>query len=416
MDVLAIAFNHDPLSARTSALNLRQNQTRFVTVPEWQRGLPAASPVAYAIADTAGSTISIRAKLAIPEHAEATVEIRAIPAPAPPIPESVVLAAAPPWALTPLEYAIARWYLEVAWRQQWGLNADILGEVAATPVEVLADGTTDFAEFKLVSTRLQERGVGAHRASWLWQCRTGEGRPWRDITTTSHQVYTLITVPTAPWVQFPYDSDNTQLPWAEVLEWACMWAAGSTTPEVAASAINVAVYEFGAARLDYGCLNGAPSNYSYPAFDCTAFLQRLRDGFGNGPFVNCSDCATIVSTFANSVGCDLWQAQMFDSLQAFPVNPVKVIGDTAFRPVCGIGLFNYHEVAWTDACDVDDQVFDACLEVGLLAPFEPTIPLLPSNLTFGRPGSGGYRDRLAAPAGRLLCRPRPESRTRRFVY
>ena len=51
------------------------------------------------------------------------------------------------------------------------------------------------------------------------------------------------------------------------------------------------------------------SHYSLPDFDGTAFRDRLRGGIGNGVYVNCSDCATIVASFANALGCELWESK-----------------------------------------------------------------------------------------------------------
>jgi hypothetical protein len=108
---------------------------------------------------------------------------------------------------------------------------------------------------------------------------------------------------------------------------------------------------------------------------------------------------------------------MFDTLTPFPVNPIKLIGDTVARPACGTGAFTYHETAWTGNCDEDDQIFDACVE-GWLPWFPPTLTptIVPANLTFGRVGEVGYLGLLATPIGQLLCRPQPQTKTRRFVY
>ena len=164
--------------------------------------------------------------------------------------------------------------------------------------------------------------------------------------------------------------------------------------------------------ITYSCVFGAPANYSSFAFDCSAFLERLEGGPGNGPNVNCSDCATIVSTFANVVGCDLWQSQMFDMLQPFAVNRLRLIGDPFFRAVCGAGVFNYHEVAWEDDCGVDDRVYDACL-----AGLHPTMwqVTVPAGMKFGKVGQARYRQLLAARHAQFLCRPQPHTRQRRFV-
>ena len=62
------------------------------------------------------------------------------------------------------------------------------------------------------------------------------------------------------------------------------------------------MYALGTSAISYSCNFGAPPNYSFMAFDCTAFLERLAGLPGNGRNVNCSDCATIVSSFANALG------------------------------------------------------------------------------------------------------------------
>jgi hypothetical protein len=76
------------------------------------------------------------------------------------------------------------------------------------------------------------------------------------------------------------------------------------------------------------------------------------------------------------------------------------------------GSFSFHEVAWKGACGVNEEVFDACLQVD--GDPDPTTPphtaLLPVNMRFGNRG-----DRLATPTGRLSCNPQPGTRTRRAI-
>ena len=68
----------------------------------------------------------------------------------------------------------------------------------------------------------------------------------------------------------------------------------------------------------------------WSSFDATHFLERLKGGLGNGIYVNCTDCATITSTFANALGADLWQSRMeppAGSLSfGFDLNPMLGIG------------------------------------------------------------------------------------------
>jgi hypothetical protein len=180
------------------------------------------------------------------------------------------------------------------------------------------------------------------------------------------------------------------------------------------------VYALGPDLLEYGCPVLGVTEYAAPEgyFNCTAFLDRLRGGIGNGRYLNCTDCATIVSTFANSVGCDLSQARMGMVAPFFATNPILAIGSSIWQPACGIPGFYYHEVAWKGACTADDEIFDACLQVDrdpnpLLAPHSPVIP---ANMRFGEPGDGAYRDRLATPQARQFCEPQPSTRQRKPVF
>jgi hypothetical protein len=104
----------------------------------------------------------------------------------------------------------------------------------------------------------------------------------------------------------------------------------------------------------------------------------------------------------------------------FDLNPIRAIGHTVWYPGCqnwsGTG-FSYHEVAWKGACTANEEVCDACLQVdGDADPTAaPHAPLLPTNIRFGNPGDGQYRDRLATPAGRPNCVPMPGTRQRRPI-
>lgn len=401
----SITFNHDSTSATADAINLRRNATEPVIVPEWRHGAtinPEDSPAAYAQNPTRGHTITIKARFHRTDANLRSVRIRAVDADTSPPQPTGCLA----WLF---------WLLLVLIR---ALTGNVLGEVRARTVHFLPTGATAPETFTLRRVRLWRVGVGVYTTNWRWQYRR-KGH-WVDFATTSHRIYVLLDVPTAPWQQAPYADTNLQLPWTEVLDHACRWAASANTPDTAASLVTSAVYHLGPARVEYDCPGGGSSHYSSPAFDCTAFLDRLRGGTGNGQYVNCSDCATIVSTFANAVGADLWQSRMGFG---FELNPILAIGSSTWEPACEssgygwTGSFSYHEVAWKGACGVNEHVFDGCLQVdGDADPTTaPQTPLLPRNLRFGNSGDGDYRDRLATPAGRATCAPQPGTRTRRAI-
>jgi hypothetical protein len=385
----AVKFNCDPELPGITALNIRKNGREMVRVPEWQAGAsvnPRHSRAAYTTKNTWGRPVLIQAQFlrAIPSLTVA--EVRAIPA-----------------------YA------------QWGIGSSdhLLGATTPRWIRFPPQGETAFETFELRDHHLWAAGVGAHPIQWRWQFREFAGWPWQNFALTEHFIYTLLDRPTLPWVQHPFDAENTQLPWTDVLDYACAWAAGSINRDSAASAITRAVFNLGPALIEYGCPIFALTQYALLYFDCTAFLERLAGGWGNGPYVNCTDCGTIVSTFANALGCDLWQSRMGPVAGFyFDTNPIRAIGDLQWSIPCRVFTgFQYHEVAWKGACSFQDAVFDACLLVnGNVNPaLPPMIPELPANLPFVGWFERGYRERLVTASGQLNCVPQPLLRQRRVI-
>jgi hypothetical protein len=395
----AVAFNHDTSAATGDALTIRRNATQDVTVPEWRRGLsvtPEDSPAAYAKAAVAGNTLTIKAQLSCTDPKLSTIEVRALDADVDPWPGQSGCLGFIIWLLRLLALALV---------------GNVLGEVAARTITFPASGTTGLESFTLTGVRLARVGVGVRTTRWRWQYRPAGSGAWTDFATTSHRIYVLLDIPAAPWVQTP---GSPQLPWTEVLDRACDWASLAVSRNEAAERITRAVYGLGPSVIEYDCPGGGSSRYSLGSFDCTAFVERLNGGIGNGRYVNCSDCATITSTFANVVGCDLWQSRMESG---FALNEILAIGSAIWQTACGWGSFNYHEVAWLGGCTQNDPVWDACLQVdGDADPTTaPHTPMLPVNLVFGATGTGLYRDRLCTPAGRPNCNPAPATRTHRPV-
>jgi hypothetical protein len=401
----AIRFNHDSSAATRDAINLRKNATEWVHVPEWRHGIsvaPEDSPAAYALNEVRGHLVAVQASFTCDEPALGSVEIRALDN-----------AVDPPGAPGCLGFwlGLLRWLIRA-------LFGNVLGDVPRTTV-AFSLGKSGFVTFALPRARFATARVGIHTTEWRWQYRRRKHAAFVDIGITRHRIYTLLDVPTAPWQQAPYAAGNTQLPWTEALDRACTWAFGAATHLDAARGVTRELNQLGPTLISYDCPGGGSSHYSAGSFDCSAFLERLRGGFGNGYYVNCSDCATFVSTFANILGCDLWQSRMG---WGFGLNPMLGIGSSVWQPCChgapGWGdSFSYHEVAWTGACGVDDHVFDACLRVDSDANpnAAPHTPLLPVHLRFGNTGDMDYRDRLATPAGSPSCQPQAASRIRRLV-
>lgn len=403
----SIKFNHDPTSANADALSIRKNASDFVSVPEWIRSQcvnPEDSPAAYSIKETQGNTLSIQAQLHCTDQSIQEIEVRAID---------------PYWNLA-AQGCIYAILVKLGAKLFLGPPTvppkNILGDVKPKKVTFQSNGYTDFESFELINVDLSSSGVGIGTVTWNWQYRTLPDGSWLDLITTVHRIYSLLELPKSPWLQSPYNASNIQLPWTDVMDYACNWAMGKKTLDTAACAVTQNVFNLGPSVVTYDCPGGGGTHYANSSFNCTAFIERLHGGLGNGQYVNCTDCATIVSTFANVVGCDLWQSRMG---YYFDLNPILAIGSNVWETACDWGGFRYHEVAWKGACNHDDGVFDACLKVdGDPDPTtSPHIPEQPCNMRFGNTGDGQYRDKLAAPpnSNRENCAPRPDTQIRRTI-
>ena len=380
----SVAFDHGRPGGSVSA---RRNYHDPVQAPEWTSESCTAgdSPVIYAADRTGSGAVTIDVALRRAGLVGESVEVRAIEGAS----QSSGLSDAPrvPHLLGPVEQKL--------------VDFGGLDRVVET--------------FRLPAHRLASAAIGIHDVSWRWEVRPAREAVWKRIGESEHRIYAVLGVPSAPWVTTPRTVENTQLVWTDVLDYACRWATGAATLDAAAARITEAVRGLGPEVLEYGCPIIGVTEYSWPYFFCTELLELLDGKGGRGRFVNCSDCATIVSTFANALGCDLWQSRMFGA-SPFALNPTVAIGIPGWQAICGWTVFNFHEVAWKGDCGADDEVFDACLLLDSSGPPGASrIPVLPVNMRFGEAGEGGYRDRIAAPAGRANCLPQPSSRRRRIV-
>ena len=240
--------------------------------------------------------------------------------------------------------------------------------------------------------------VGKPDVSLNWFARKvpGASIPVK-ISSALHRIYLLLAKPTAPWVN--------ETPWVAALEIACGWANGTANVDDAAGAITEKYFNCGV--LSYDTLGGSTfyTDY-YTTFYLKEMIDRLNGGIGLGGKVNCTDSATVVSTFANLLGCDLWQSQMGNN---FYLNPILAIGTVVWEPPFGGSGFSYHEVAWKGACLQNDRLFDGCLQVdGDADPTTaPHAGLLPKNMIFGDCTTMNYRLRLcpATAGGCTVCAP-----------
>lgn len=408
-----IRFNHDFESASHDAINIRVDAALegFSADPEWRRGIsrePDDSVAAYAGVPIDSNGVTIRVGLTR----------------APNDPQRIVIRARDldEWEKPEGCAGLFRYFFFGAIESAVG-NINILGAVS----EALVDfGSGDATEALVEPTRTPagvKVGVrsGITRWQWEWRADDWEWRDdsaWQPLEQTRHRIYSLLDVPREPWAQLPYARTNIRLPWARALAHAVGWAHMSGDAAMAARRVTEQVN--GLDRFQYNCgpmprqsvyCDGSRStpNDDYSIFYISEFLDRLeRRSEGLGPWLNCSDCASIVVTMANLVGCDLIEGQLKDPRVrendqrrtfAFPINDLMLIGHSDWTNACGVTNFNYHEVAWSGLPGPNGLVYDACAAVdGDSDPRNPPhTRLLATGERFGDPGEMRYRDRLSPP-------------------
>ncbi|MGH9239699.1 MAG: hypothetical protein ACRD3G_16780 [Vicinamibacterales bacterium] len=370
---IAIRFNWDETST-LDALNIRRNATTEVELPEWTLGEtdPDESPAAYAIDAVHDQVIRIKVQLMLIPPIDAVVNVRA-------------------------------------------LGGGVLGEATRTEPVHFTQGWTfpEFIDFDLRNHHIGADGVRCEDIDWQWQFQLLGESAWHDIGTTSHRIYVVLATPPLAWLQSPFPHKRN--PWTEVLDYSCAWAEGAKTAAEAAKLITHVVNR-PVAGIKYDMENGGKGHFTDDAsFRCTAFLDRLRRGPASSSpaLVNCSDCAAIVSTFANVLGCNLDQSKMCDQSpngDVFHLNKIIAIGYTDFGfPLWG-DWFGYHEVAWQGGT-ASDPVWDACLQTNANGPNQPLVPVLPVESVFSNP----YRRQLVRPSDIGRCQPDHETTWRREV-
>lgn len=360
-----IAFNYDPTLKQTGAFFLRRNETQIVPIPEWSPACssdPSCAPAAYAISKLP-APVTIKASFHCDDQSLKTIYIQAIELPVG--------------------------------------NTHILGP-AVTPNPVnLQNGDSGFVLFQLpqAKKRIEDAGVSKTEIGWQWQF-SSDGENWTNFQQTYHRIYTVIDLPQGPWMPGSNSITEIHVPWTEVLDRACDWATGAQQVDVAARGITRNVYQLGDNKVVR--YDGAAS-YARSKFDCTKFLQLLKQGFGQGQIINCSDCATVVSTFANLLGAVLSQSTMGSD---FKTNPIRLIGYENWRRK----RFGYHEVAWKSDFTANAALFDACLQVdgdGTPGVGDPNhTALQPVNLVFGTGQTNSYKYSLFASG---QCDPKPKT-------
>ncbi len=364
---------------------------------------------------------------------------------------------------------------------------DALGSVSPTTIYFndsnysVFRGKYTFVPLKLEGVNFPDLGIGIYDINWKWEFRVlddeateEQGKSvWKEdwhfirssniklprpliepFEMTKHRVYITLDQPQHPWTDGSIPDTRAGLPLdlplsAKALELACKWANGAKTKKEAATLITNRLYNSGrfvynpnpnyvdakgkGEKLLQGVELEANPDSHITYFHFNKVLERLAGGYGMGENANCLDCALIVSTLTNALGCELRIGKFQNSPDIdasdeahymdnrFEINPVIAIGkqDTKESEAGllyeGRPYFTYHTVAWEapdgkdpnpeEFEDPDVTIFDAC--VNFLMDGER---ISAAGLPMGNgEAEGSYVNLLASNTedGRPRCKPQP---------
>ena len=159
-----------------------------------------------------------------------------------------------------------------------------------------SDGASTWVEF--AANAMIPRAVRRADLRWEWKVSRMGGHDVAEFacaTTGPHRVYTVLDVPTAPWVPNGMDVQN---PWTDALELACTVAEGRSGKVQTLAAVTSHLFHNMGFRYD--TKNGMPSFlHDDGAFDLTGYVRKMSH---RGNLVNCFDQGHAVSIVGGIMG------------------------------------------------------------------------------------------------------------------
>lgn len=381
----AIAFNHDPRSALSDALTIRESESSVITAPEWSDGTPS-KPAAYVRA-TLTRPITIKASFGGGPRLT-TVPIRAV---------TYRLGVGRTLGAV-LDFVFGSPY--------------ILSTVLTRDVQFGPEGQSGEVTFQIDGSD-NPPPVGIYNVRWTWQ--RYHKRRWIDFSTSQHLIYVLPDHPHLPWSQEIAEPPGHQLPLVAALEKACYWASGATTVDESTAMIARALNEHPRHIYDPDLGTGFVDADQTKAFNLSLYLFMLDRFVLEGPqgfTIDCRGTATALMTFANLLGASLYPL-------AFQNSDTSDITTKEIRPFTTSGwttdTWVYHEVAaepgtltdstggaipivpgvlWPMGLGSEQLIYDAVAKLKQDNGTAEGVPILPVRMPFGVVGTGGYRHLL----------------------
>ncbi len=186
----------------------------------------------------------------------------------------------------------------------------------------------------------------------------GEWQPMPGTFPIGVRIYGLAGVPVFGYATLPHRT------WVDVIDRITGWIDGTaTTPSETAALLVQHIYED--TNLRYDTASGASFYTDYPGrgFESAVFSMQDYEERANGRIVNCSDAASILSSYGSMAGVDLRYhilTSRFGLSVGFDLNFIRAIGMPAFDDTpfdSGRGGFRYHAIVGTP----DNRTWDATL-------------------------------------------------------
>jgi hypothetical protein len=186
----------------------------------------------------------------------------------------------------------------------------------------------------------------------------GDWQPVPGQLEITLRAYGLVAAPVFYGTSIPHRT------WVDVIDRIAEWVGGaSADPDaVGARLVEGIFYESG---LRYDTVRGASfyTSYGGSGFSAASFEMQAFEERDYGTIINCSDAASILSSYANMVGLDFrYHILTHRSASGFDLNFIQAIGvgrfdDTPFDS--GRGGFSYHAIVGAR----DGRTWDATLAV-----------------------------------------------------
>jgi len=175
---------------------------------------------------------------------------------------------------------------------------------------------------------------------WYVTRVNGEVLQWSIYmgVTGTHYYYILLAAPQSPM----------SVPWTDVLEYSCAWAANQSSESGAVTKITEGAYNDLGNSHSY---NGYQTHASGTTFYLTNFL--------NDDDADCQDMSAVVQIFTQAIGGSSTQVRRING--GFYYKAILPIGYGQW----GTGYWNFHQVGWKS------NIYDACLKLNQSNPRIP---------------------------------------------